>query len=585
MQSYITRRKSRRRQERPDGVSLVLVMLAMLVLSTLAAAIVFTARAETFASYGYKLDTETDYVAKAGIDHALAWFRSNQYQPVLNSQADGITAPLTGYYNVHSDGSVFNLYTSNTSPVQCVDSLPIKCPTQNSPVQLITYGSGSSNYPADINNTLAIPVAVATDFQNSLKNQTVTAPSGDKGTFCVNAYLLNYQTVNCPTCATNPAPMETWLITSKASWGGTTCTNGIATAEEQAIIQPVYTSNWGNALAGYCSVSMSGSAGVCTDAFNSALGDYAGGNVSVAAGACDQTTVTNVIASGAGVAANGYVSMSSNPTVAGDVTIGNVGYNPPATCCTPTSSPSCGFHGTSANVSGSVLNAPPFPLPAAPTFPSGFPGSAPSYSSITTLPQDSSNIPPSPGPPPATITPGANSYGNPCKAGDICNGSAANPYEIDSITLSGSGNIVTLVGGPDIGHPAYYDVDSVNITGNSGGIGVVGYVVLNVRTTLTIHGQGVANPLTTLPEAFQINYAGTSPVTIGGNGATSSILTAPNASVTLGGGGSSGYLVGSIRAQNVSVAGGYPIHYDIQLNRLEGTMGQMVVSSYSRVKQ
>jgi hypothetical protein len=113
----------------------------------------------------------------------------------------------------------------------------------------------------------------------------------------------------------------------------------------------------------------------------------------------------------------------------------------------------------------------------------------------------------------------------------------------------------------------------------------VGFVVLNVQTSLTITGQGIANPLSTLPEAFEVNYAGTNPVAIGGNGAASALITAPNAAVTLGGGGSSGYLVGSIRAQSVTVSGGYPMHYDIQLNRLEGTMGQMVVSSYSRIKQ
>jgi hypothetical protein len=71
---------------------------------------------------------------------------------------------------------------------------------------------------------------------------------------------------------------------------------------------------------------------------------------------------------------------------------------------------------------------------------------------------------------------------------------------------------------------------------------------------------------------------------MGGNGAMSAVLTAPNASVTLGGGGSKGYMMGSIRALNVSVQGGYPIHYDVQLNRIDGTVSQMAVSSYTRIK-
>ncbi len=59
---------------------------------------------------------------------------------------------------------------------------------------------------------------------------------------------------------------------------------------------------------------------------------------------------------------------------------------------------------------------------------------------------------------------------------------------------------------------------------------------------------------------------------------------APNATVDLGGGGSSGYFVGGIRALNVNDHGGFPVHYDIQLNRVEGTLGQVLVSSYTRIK-
>ena len=51
------------------GVALILVLLSMLVLSVLAATIVFTARSETLASYNFKLDTQADYLAKAGIQH------------------------------------------------------------------------------------------------------------------------------------------------------------------------------------------------------------------------------------------------------------------------------------------------------------------------------------------------------------------------------------------------------------------------------------------------------------------------------------------------------------------------------------
>ena len=83
---------------REEGVALILVLLAMLVMSALAAAIVYTARAETFASNNYKLETEADYLAKAGIQRAVNWFRSNHYQTVQQAQA-------STYYAVTSTGT------------------------------------------------------------------------------------------------------------------------------------------------------------------------------------------------------------------------------------------------------------------------------------------------------------------------------------------------------------------------------------------------------------------------------------------------------------------------------------------------
>lgn len=577
-----------------SGIALILVLLSMLVLSVLAASIVFTARSETFASYGYRLDTQ----AKAGIEAAVNWLRSNHYAAVPNGSANAdyiVTAEPT-----------FTLYTSNSSPVQC----KANCASINGPVQLIGYGGGSTNYPSGITNASS-GAAISVSFTNNLNSHgagsgnggLVSGSGNQSGLFFVNAYLLNYQTVNSSSIAscsnTNsglnvpPCPLETWLITAKGEWiiGSSQVA---ATAEEQAIVQPVYSSSFGDAMYGYCSVSMAGSAGVCTDAFNSALGAYGGGNTSVAAGACDSTTATNVINADANVGANGYVSLSSNVTVSGNVIIGNA--NPsliPSSCC---SGSSCGAP-TSGTVNGSIITGAAYTAPpTAPTFPGSgqsgatFPGTSPSYSGAAQVPQTSSSSSTSPcaDPPTCTntspITPGtSNPYGWPCVTGKTCNGSGANPYLISSVSLSGNGDTLTLYGGPSIGQPVYYDVDSIGMSGK-GQLAVNGYVVLNVKTSLSLTGQGILNGLTQAAEAVQINYAGTGGVSIGGNGAMSAVLTAPNATVSLGGGGSKGYMFGSIRALNVSVQGGYPLHYDVALNRLDGILGQVAVSSYTRIK-
>ena len=589
-----------------SGVALILVMLSMLMLSVLAATIVFTARSETFASYNFRLDTEADYMAKAGIQRAVNWFRSNHYKPVSQTQA-------ATFYAVTSTGAPFNLYTSNSSPVNCISG----CATSNSGVQLIGYGSGSTNYPTSINNTEATPRAVTVAFAsdlNSVSNTRITGDTSNSGYFLVNAKLLNYQTVNvdpapspvpsyCTVTTVVTCPLETWLITSKAIWtGSSSSTNTAATAEEEAIVQPIYWPTWGNALYGFCSVSMTGSAGTCTDAFNSALGPYAGGNGSVASGLCDQTTNFNVISSGAGVGSNGHVDLGSNVTVGGNVTLGSSPTGG-STCCTAASNPACGYNGSASSVQGEVINGPHIDPPAMPTYPSGFPSGAGGInltgSSTGKIPETIAAWTPAgtwPFSPPSGAPPLASSATF-CMSGNTCTGSSTNPYLVDTIKMTGS-SVLSLVGGTSPLNPVYYDVNCISQTGGS--IQISGYVVLNVQggsgctgtTGMDLEGNGISNgiactaPCTNIPpEALKINYSGTTKdVKIGGNGAIAAVINAPNATVTLGGGGANGYMVGAIQAKDVSVSGGYPIHYDVQLGRVGGSLGTVVSTAYGRKK-
>ncbi len=64
------------------GVALILVMLSIVVLSVLAASIVFSARSETYASYNYRTSLQADYAAKAGLQKAINFFNSDNYVAV-----------------------------------------------------------------------------------------------------------------------------------------------------------------------------------------------------------------------------------------------------------------------------------------------------------------------------------------------------------------------------------------------------------------------------------------------------------------------------------------------------------------------
>ncbi len=625
MNSQTVRKSEVDRGRRERGIALILVLLSMLVLSVLAATIVFTARAETFASYNYRLDTEADYLAKAGIQRAINWFRSSHYQPVEESNpwtgsailppscSSPACYPASYYYAAQDSGTPFYLFTSQYSGVQCATGAPC---TAGSPIQLIGYnnGSGSTNFPTTIYNTQSTPVLVTTAFTTDFPSSgaTISDSNGNTlGKFWINAQLLNYQTVNVgqsPPYAVNP--VETWKITALAKWYGAGGSTVLAQAEEEAIVQPIFLPNWGNAMYGYCSVTMSGSAGTCTDAFNSSLGAYGGGNPSVASGSCDSAS-TNVIASGAGVGSNGYVSLGSNVTVSGNVTIGSSPTGG-SSCCTPSSNPACGYNGNTSSVNGQVIDGPHINPPAIPTFPTNFPTGTPTISTADTVPDIAaagdnpvwSTLSTSPWPFKVALSgayPPTPASAYDCMSGSNCstitgpNGTKGNPYLINSINISGSTQ-VNLVGGPSALSPVYYDIGCVSESGNAA-IAVSGYVVLNVQgsgcgtTGLSIKGNGISNGISctepctnTPPEAVVINYAGSNSVALGGNGAISAVVNAPNASVTLGGGGSSGYFVGSVQGNNVTDQGGYAVHYDIQLSRVSGNLGQTLVTAYGRKK-
>ncbi len=351
-------------------------------------------------------------------------------------------------------------------------------------------------------------------------------------------------------------------------------------------MQPIYVPSWGNALYGYCSVTMQGSSGVCTDAFNSSLGSYGGGNPTVASGACDSNS-PNVISAGAGVGANGSVTVGSNVTVSGNVAIGT---GPSPGCPAP-----YGYIGSTSSVLGQVVQGPHVDPPNPPTFRSGFPSGAPNVSvganATTVLPTGATwpTVPPFPNksnPPPLSLH-------SPCMD-TTCDGSPGHPFEIGSLSMNGGGSgskapVLEFVGGPDAFHPVYYDIDS--LSQNQGTIQVSGYVVLNIQTSFSISGQGITSgiacnpqPCTTVPPAaVQMNAACSgSCVTLGGNGAVGMVIAAPNANVSLGGGGGNGYFEGAIKANKITVQGGYPVHYDVQLDRANGTIGQMVTTGYSR---
>jgi hypothetical protein len=113
-------------------------------------------------------------------------------------------------------------------------------------------------------------------------------------------------------------------------------------------------------------------------------------------------------------------------------------------------------------------------------------------------------------------------------------------------------------------------------------------ITTNGKVTIKIAGQGTTSPLTLTgnsitnntynPSNLQILYGGTGNITLTGGAATSAIVYAPNANITLSGNDN---FYGSIIGGRLSVPGAAEIFYDTNLSATAVTYGRPVLSSFT----
>ncbi len=516
----IFRQSGARSEER--GIALILVMLAILILSTLAAAMVFSARTETYASYNFRIGTEAENVSRAGVQRALNFLQSSNYASV--NPLDTSTYNVSNTYVLPSAtgtscGSYVGtvspyatepvcLYYTNGSPVECQPGVS-NCSAQ-SPV---TLGS-SSNYPAAAYTDPHVDVA--TNWKNMLINQTVSDGLGGTGTYSVTAELVKYKTVNngqfgtgisnCPSgdpdagAGVCRSAQETWQVTSTGTWNSNAMAAGGVepTVTIVATIAPMYDSFTGDAFYGLCNVTFNG--GGCTDSYSSGSGAYNGSGGVNSCATSSSGSSSNATYTGAGIGSNGGLSVpnSAGASIGGTATFAN---NAGSSSC------DTGFSGKASNVTGGVEPGPAIPPPSTfndstwtcnPTMSCA--PSVTSSSSVTTLVEVAApgqtlavtNIPPSALPactaalsaagltsaggyvitylePTATITMGSTysySYGSGATCSVIPgNGTASYPYVIGNISSTkGAVNIVAPEGA--ITNPTYISTGSVYVGTN-----------------------------------------------------------------------------------------------------------------------
>jgi len=141
-------------------------------------------------------------------------------------------------------------------------------------------------------------------------------------------------------------------------------------------------------------------------------------------------------------------------------------------------------------------------------------------------------------------------------------------YQLAQISLSGQ-KTLTLAGNPD-GSPTYIEIHVAGDISVAGGAQVV--VQPGVSATIyfdgniDVSGVGIINSNN---QPNDLHLYGVQPIDsssrtvhLGGNGSITATVYAPNADVTINGGGSSGHVFGSIVGKTVTMTGVTNLHYD-----------------------
>ena len=513
--------------KRPNqkGAALLFAMIFVLVLSIMAASLMFLSQSETWASMNYRLMTEARYGAEAGL-HAAANYFMNTYQ-----SPGGITDPITAY-------------NTGVSPVTLLGG--------GSPIVLGPTMNGlSSNYPVS---------TVLTDF-NSGSSGSLSAGHNTVN-YSVNAELLSMRQVrHCLTDTKLTAQL--WRLTSHGDINGVRNSEVEVSALLESHVVPCFN------YAGYATGT-----GCSSILFNGGgtIDSYDSGSLTLSGG----TPVTQTYMGNLG--SNGNVNTASNTTINGtfsspDTGVGACGAGAGVVALSGNTAAitGCATGPTNCLPAPGLVKLPQaltFPLP---NIPSSVPPPSSSVSSGDSLTPCSANCPQNganngnysdislAGKSSITLNPGTVPPGT-CVPGT---------YYINSISLAGNAqiNIAPCPGtGPGTGNPAVYQPVILNIVGQG------------QSTVLDLGGNGISNPGFN-SSLVQIQYNGTGAINLHGNGTSSGVIYAPNADITLSGNGT---IYGAVVGKTLT-ANGTPvtIHYDRSLQNNLVTVGNWTMDTFT----
>jgi Tfp pilus assembly protein PilX len=192
--------KERIGMKRPNekGTALLLTLILVLVLSVMAASMMFLAQSETWSSANYRLMTQARYGAEAGL-HAAANYLTNSYTGI------GTSDPISAY-------------AINASPVTY----------GGSPVFLSSLSGVASNYPVS-----AVKTAFTTASTGSL------SAGANAINYTTSAKLLSMRTfLQCGNA--QPVTAQLWKLTSHGDIGGVRSAEVEVSALLESHVVPCY---------------------------------------------------------------------------------------------------------------------------------------------------------------------------------------------------------------------------------------------------------------------------------------------------------------------------------------------------------
>ncbi len=257
------------------GVALVFALLGILVLSMLAASLMFVTSAESFASFNYKTQIQANATSTAGVQRAMDWFRTN-YGTWLDDT--GVTTTQ-------------NSYDFSTQP-----------PTYNG--ASITLGCNASNFP---------DATIVSGF-NGTCTETLTIGNAT-GTYVATASLLAHDRFKKLDGVTVTI-QERWGISLTGTVPGAL---GNTVVQDTATIERIFIPTYKDAIRGKCSVNIGGA--INTDSYYSTSGAYGGSNL-YTGGDAQASVGSNAIITATGTSGaingNAYWETSNSGCTGGD---------------------------------------------------------------------------------------------------------------------------------------------------------------------------------------------------------------------------------------------------------------------------